>query len=78
MRSGFKDLPGRESIPVLEGVRTFVTVRSLNEVGKKTNMKSVLFDSSNKRDLEVAERLKAKLKSEPTHLPLSRLNPKLR
>ncbi|MBD9612439.1 RHS repeat-associated core domain-containing protein [Pseudomonas sp. PDM02] len=78
VRSGFKDLPGRESIPVLEGVRTFVTVRSLNEVGKKTNMKSVLFDSSNKRDLEVAERLKAKLKSEPTHLPLSRLNPKLR
>lgn len=78
VRSGFKDLPGKESIPVLEGVRTFVTVRSLNEVGKKTNMKSVLFDSSNKRDLEVAERLKAKLKSEPTHLPLSRLNPKLR
>jgi hypothetical protein len=41
-------------------------------VGKSTNMKYVLFGSSNTRDLDVAKRLKAKLKSEPTHLPLSR------
>ncbi|WP_223437840.1 MULTISPECIES: RHS repeat domain-containing protein [unclassified Pseudomonas] len=78
VRGGFSDLPGRESIPVLRRVRTFVTVRSLNEVGKSTNMKYVLFGSTNNRDLDVAKRLKAKLKSEPTHLPLSRLNPQRR
>ena len=74
VRDGFRDLPGRESIPVLKRVRTYVTVRSLNEVGKSTNMKYVLFGSSNNRDSNVAKRLKANLKSEPTHIPLSRLN----
>ncbi|MBD9591095.1 RHS repeat-associated core domain-containing protein [Pseudomonas sp. PDM03] len=74
VRGGFSDLPGRETIPVLRRVRTFVTVRSLNQVGKNTNLKYVLFGSTNNRDLDVAKRLKAKLKSEPTHLLLPGLN----
>ena len=70
VRGGFSDLPGRESIPVLRRVRTFVTVRSLNEVGKSTNMKYVLFGSSTERDSDVAQRIKAK----PIKTPLLRLN----
>ncbi|WP_223450770.1 MULTISPECIES: RHS repeat domain-containing protein [unclassified Pseudomonas] len=70
VRGGFSDLPGRESIPVLRRVRTFVTVRSLNEVGKSTNMKYVLFGSSTQRDSDVAQRIKAK----PINRPLLRLN----